>query len=213
MRYTLEHESELLKAFRETAPLNQHVIDRIQRSDFLYLKEAILAHYEINPFDRSLPQDEHLKHYDFTRFAEEADVFHLVDLFRRTLHAGEVSYVKEELHEPVLRTDYVKWATKRGLELPKCLSEDISPWEPPTLRTVEDAKKLPYDQMPLSVKACMHANLVANMTKQIKPKVTVSDVYHSRPVQTFLDLCAKLEGKDIKAEDTFRGYVEHQFKS
>lgn len=212
MKYALEHDNELLKAFRDEFPMDQAASDRIKRSDILSLQEAVLAHYEINSrTDRPL-KNKALEGIDFFRFINEVDIFGIVDSFRRSLAAGTVERLNVYgLLEPVKRTVYANWATEKGLALPECLTGKIIPWEPPALVTVEDAKGLPYDKMPLSVIACVQANLIAQMHKRSKPKIKRSEVYNSQAMQSYLKLHATVDGKEIKVEDTIRGYIDHQF--
>jgi hypothetical protein len=213
MKYALEHDSELLKAFREEFPMNQAAIDRIKRTDIFNLQEVVLAHYEINSRTNQPLKNEKLKGIDFQRFIEEVDVFSIVHLFRLSFAASEVKLLKVYgILEPVRTKDYVEWAAKKGLPLPECLTAEIQPWELPKFRVIKDVQRIDWDNLPPSVLAALGANSFAQASKRADPKVKVPSIYRLQIMKKFLGDCAVAESMDaVKAEDTIREYIEHQF--
>lgn len=213
MKYVLESNNEYLQAFREDLPLTVDAIDRIIRSDFLLLREAIFAHYEINPFSTKPATNPKIKDLDFIGFIEKADVFCIQDLFRRSTYAGEVACLNiKSLLEPVRRTVYAGWASKRGLPLPYCLTAEIEAWEPPKLGTINDVRNIDWEKLSPAVLASIGANSFAQASRRANSKVKISEIYASNLMHKFLQNCAVAEGKDfLKAQDTIREYIEHQF--
>lgn len=213
MSYVLESDNKLLSLLRRSLPLDQMAIDRIKRNEVFYFREIVQAHYQINPFHPG-PYSEELEDVNFEMFAKDGDPFSIVDSYRRSYFVRKDLFLDiKNLLEPVNKSIYVKWACEKAYPLPQYLTEGIIAWEPPALVSVEDAKALPYKDMPLSVLACMHSNIVAQTHRRTKPNLKISEVYNSPPVQQYLKLVTTAEGnKEMKAEDTIRGYIEHQFR-
>jgi hypothetical protein len=212
MTYVLKSNNELLKTLREELPLDEVAIDRIKRNDVLHLREAVLAHYEINPFYKG-PLKDILSGVNFDKFVNLGDHFTIVDSYRRSNELTKDLFLdSKSILEPVSKTIYVKWACEKGYPLPLFLTEAVIAWKPPALLSVDDVKLLPFEDMSPSVLACIHSNAVAQMYRRSKPSIKISEVYNSPSVQQYLKVVATVEGKEIKAEDTIRGYVEHQFR-
>ncbi|HUD00808.1 MAG TPA: hypothetical protein VMR37_00610 [Rhabdochlamydiaceae bacterium] len=213
MKYVLETDDELVKALREAFPMTPAAIDRVKRSDMLMLKEAVLVHYEINPFSVNVPANQKIRDLRFDQFAVDGDPYQIVDLFRRSQHAGEVACLSlTNILEPLRRLEYAKWAAKKGLPLPECLTAEMQPWEVPQFRVVKDVQGIDWDNLPPSVLAALGANSFAQASKRADPKVKVPTIYRLQIMKKFLGDCAVAESKDaVKAEDTIREYIEHQF--
>lgn len=213
MKYVLETDDELVKALREAFPMTPAAIDRIKRSDMILLREAVLAHYEINPFSLNVPANQSIRDLRFDQFEGDSDPFKIVDMFRRSQHAGEVSCLSlTNLLEPLKRSEYAKWAAKKGFPMPECLTAEMQPWEVPQFRAIKDVQDIDWDNLSSSVLAALGANSFAQASKRADPKVKISTIYNSPLMTKFLGACSIAESKkDIKAEDTIREYIEPQF--
>jgi hypothetical protein len=216
MTYVLESDDPILKLLREAFPMTPAASDKIKRCDVFPLKEAILIHYEINPFSGNSPPP-NLEQLDFIQFSEKGDPFSIVDLFRRSLYAGEVKCINEkDILELVKREEYAKWAAKKDLPLPECLTAEIKGWEPPKLGKVDDVLKIDFDALSDTVLACIGANAIAQARRRAnaasKKKNKMSEIIRAFPMEKFMSDCAIAKGKEPRDNRTISGYIKHQFK-
>lgn len=268
MEYCLKSNGKILDLYRELFPMDDLARDRIKGSLVLKLEEALLGHYEVNPFlfaslrtyrnsiehpsfsvtrdagytfvqnyleqllrnfqiEQKQVKDFPINRYEFfclrnihpmildvKTFIDLVDSVHygLIDGLRAD-YPEKINKVTCTSKEEVIKKEiYVQFVANRGLGLPVYITECASAWEP-KLSTVSDIKKIDYKDLSNAAIACSGCNFIAQIMKRADPNIQISKVYNSKLMQDFLKQCSKAEGVDsVKAQDTVREYIEHQFK-
>lgn len=235
MGYCLESDNENLAWFREHMPLDEKAKQQLLRSSVLVLREAIFAHYEINPFclpdypqgiDKTSLENDLIRSpsgsfigldplfFRFPTFVEMVDwnSHRLVDCVHRGILNGEITFLNAKYSERLIKKeDYAQFFANKGIPLPEFLTKQIERWEPLKLGTTEDVKKIDFPKLSPSVKRAIVMNIIAQLNRQINSKIKISEVLNSQSARKFLELCSKAENGKVLSDDTIREYIEDQF--